>query len=249
MYWQVFAWRRLRTRKPPRRVLRVFQRTGLKIRLSRMQPFTSTCATTVWIMISHFSLQFKSQLAIFVDKGSLKETFFGIQSEILRKVLIFGILLAPLKMMRITVRQKRRSSKWFETSNPRKWRVAAVNPGWPRSKSPSSLLTSTIFTTLKLLSINLQHKSISLRALAATGFFTVYFFPILLPVDLRQIALSPVWWWGCIELETDLGKCLQTKYWILVTISAPARSGCHPGQMAQRSQVGRIALWECSYVN
>ena len=61
MCWNlVFAWRRLRTRKPPRRVLRVFQRTGLKIRFSRMQLFTSTCVTSV-SRISHFSLQFKSQ--------------------------------------------------------------------------------------------------------------------------------------------------------------------------------------------
>ena len=37
-----FAWRRLRTRKPPRRVLRVLQRIGLKTRFSRMHPFTNT---------------------------------------------------------------------------------------------------------------------------------------------------------------------------------------------------------------
>ena len=32
----------MRTRKPPRRVLRVLQRIGLKTRFSRMHPFTNT---------------------------------------------------------------------------------------------------------------------------------------------------------------------------------------------------------------
>ena len=65
---------------------------------------------------------------------------------------------------RITVRQKRRSSKWFETRDPRKWKVPPVDP----FSLPTS---STTFSSLRLCSIDLQQKSISLRALAATVAF------------------------------------------------------------------------------
>ena len=65
------------------------------------------------------------------------------------------------------MRPKRRSSKWFETRDPRKWKVPSAALGWPFSL----LTSSTIFNALRLFSIKLQQKSISLRALATTGFF------------------------------------------------------------------------------
>ena len=158
--------------------------------------------------------------------------------------------------MKITVRQKRRSSKWFEASNRRKSRLPVVNPGWPRSKSPFSLLTSTTFTTPRLLSINLQQKSISLRALAATGFFTVYFFPILLSFDLQQIALSPVWLWDYIEAQKDLWKCLLYPYYNARCPPTPpppthpgkVRSGCHLSKMSERSQLLEFSHWDSFYL-
>ena len=118
-----------------------------------------------------------------------------------------------------TVRQKRRSSKWFETSNPRKWSLSAAAPGWP-SKSPFSPVPSwTIFISLKLLSIDRQRKSISPRALVTTGFFHALFLllstPVLLSFDLHQMALSPVWWWSYIELSSKCESVVQKMFWTL----------------------------------